>query len=91
METITVGMSDHYETSKPYSYGKIDGIQQAYEDSDTARKALEYRIEHMLEYEVGEYRNAKVNYGVYSAGTGGYWYAEIFIVRNDDDRGDDDD
>lgn len=89
---ITVGKTNEYGKSKPFSYGKINGVQQAYKNSESAREALQCNVERKLEHEAGFYRNASVTYHSDPAdceNTGGYWYAEVTIVRNDDDRDDD--
>lgn len=92
MEYITVGRTYERGKPKPFSYGKINGVQQIYKDSESARVALEKEVKRVLKYEVDFYDYDMVSYWsdrADSANTGGYWYAEVTIVRNDDDRDDD--
>ena len=91
-EFKTVGRTYERGKPKPFSYGKINGVQQVYKDSESAREALEKEIERVLKYEVDFYDYDMTSYHSDTAGwpiTGGYWYAEITIVRNDDNRDDD--
>ena len=88
MEYITVSRTYERGKHKPFSYGKINGVQQVYKDSESAREALDKEIERVLKYEVDFYNYDIISYHSDTAGwpiTGGYWYAEIAIVRNDDD------
>lgn len=87
-DLITVGKTYEYGKPKPFSYGKINGVQQLYKNSESAREALQKKVERMLDYEVSSYRNASVTYHSDTAdcaNTGGYWYAEISLVGYDDD------
>ena len=92
MEYITVGRTYERGKPKPFSYGVINGVQQVYKDSESAREALQKEVKRVLKYEVDFYDYDMTSYHSDTAdrpNTGGYWYAEITIVRNDDDRDDD--
>ena len=86
MEYITVGRTYERGKPKPFSYGKIDGVQQIYKDSESARVALDKEIRRVLKYEVDFYDYDMISYHSDTSGwpvTGGYWYADITIVRKD--------